>query len=208
MSSRKASRKCLLSYVVLFVTALLVMGFILVHSSIKHHLSELCRYKCGEILNKILSEAAAEAASSDRSYYHLLQDSGGRILSVEADAAALNELQSFLRSKVNEEISCNEYDNVDLTLGDLTDIAYLSGRGPEISIRYQRSGTVDTRYETGFESAGINQTRLRVSVIVSVEFTAFLPTGDESFSVSEEFVAADTVVVGDIPDYISRELPV
>ena len=205
LSSRKASKKCLLSYVLLFIAIFIIVVFVVIHQSVKHHLAELCRYKCGEILNNILSEAASEAASLDADYYRIKRDSKGRIVSVEADTAAVNKLQSFLRSRVNESISSNEYDKVTLTLGDLTDIAYFSGRGPEISIRYQRSGTADTRLKTSFEGAGINQTRFKVSIIVSVEFTAFLPTGEESLAISEEYVAADTVIVGEVPDYFARE---
>ncbi len=205
LSSRKASKKCLLSYVLLFIAIFIIVVFVVIHQSVKHHLAELCRYKCGEILNNILSEAASEAASLDADYYRIKRDSNGRIVSVEADTAAVNKLQSFLRSTVNESISSNEYDKVTLTLGDLTDIAYFSGRGPEISISYQRSGTTDTRLETSFEGAGINQTRFKVSIIVSVEFTAFLPTGEESLAISEEYVAADTVIVGEVPDYFARE---
>ena len=206
MSARKGSGKCLISYIVLFVLVFVIVMFTIIHHCINQHLSELCRYKCGEILNGILSDAASEAAEMEQEYYNVTRDAHGRIILIEADTSAVNELQSYLRKRVNERISSNEYDNVVFTLGDLTDIAYFSGKGPDISIRYQRSGTADTRFETEFETAGINQTRLKVMIIVSVEFTAFLPTGAESLVVSEEYIAADTVIIGDVPDLYSRDM--
>lgn len=208
MSARKGSRKCLISYIVLFVLVFIIAAFTIVNRCISRHLSELCRYKCSEILNNILSDAASEAACKEQSYYIVTRDSSGKIQSVEADTSAVNGLESFLRKRVNERISSDDYDEVDFTLGDLTDIACFSGRGPDICIRFQRCGTADTKYETAFETAGINQTRLKVSVLVSVEFTAFLPAGEENFTVSEEFVASDTVIVGEVPDRYPMDISV
>ncbi len=200
MSSHRASKKCLISYIILFVLVAVIVGFTLLNHRLEQHLSELCRYKCGEIVNSILADCAASAANEGSDYYIVRRDGGGRIISAEADTAALNRLQGYLRRYVNNRLSSSEYDKVTLTLGDLTDIAAFSGRGPDINIRYQQSGTADTAIETSFECQGINQTRLRVIIRVSVEFTAFLPTGEENITISNEYIAADTVIVGEIPD--------
>ena len=205
MSSRRVSKKCLASYILLFVIIIAAAGLILLHGAVKQHLAELCRYKCGEIVNNILTETARDASTGRSDYYTVRRDGTGRIISVEANTRAMNELQNALRNSVNSRLSASEYDIVSLTLGDLTDIAFFSGRGPDISIRYQQSGTADTKLLTSFESAGINQTRLRVSVLVSVEFTAFLPTGEENLTISQEYIAADTVIIGEIPEHFFQD---
>ncbi len=200
MSRHKASKKCMISYICLLVMVVLIVSFTLIHHSIKVHLAELCKYKCGEIVNNILADTSIYAASLGLDLYDITKDSDGRILSVNANSQAVNQLQGYIRRAVNERLSSKEYDKIMLTLGDLTDIAYFSGRGPDISINYQQSGTAGTKLETSFESAGINQTRFKVSIMVSVEFTAFLPTGEENITISQEYTAADTVIVGQVPE--------
>lgn len=200
MSTRRASRKCVFSYVLLFSAVLLTVLMVIFHYRVRSHLSELCRFKCSDLVNRILTDAALDAAASEGEYYRVVCDSGGRIISVKAETKALNELQSRLRKAVTESIARSDHDNITLKLGDLTDITFLSGRGPEITVPYQQSGTVDTELRTSFDSAGMNQTRLRVWIAVTVEFTAFLPTGREEMIVTQEYTAVDTVIVGEIPD--------
>ena len=201
MSVKRYSKTYVVSYIILFVIVLIIAGLTVLHHSIKEHLAELCRYKCSEIVNDIITGASESEALKNKTYYRITRDDLGRIVSVEADTALLNEAQSFLRRSVSERLSSNEYDHITVTLGDLTNITYFSGRGPDLHIRFQQSGIADTSLDTSFNSAGINQTRFLVKIRISVEFTAFLPTGQEDITVSCDYIAADTVIVGELPDY-------
>ena len=203
MSVRKPSKKCVIAYTLLVVLLFAGFGLFLFHRSLTARLSELCRFRCSEIVNRIITQCA-EGLTDGKRFYTLNTDSSGRAVSVSADTEALNRLQNELRSRLNQSLSEEHYESLSLTVGDLTDSPFLSGRGFEINVRFQQTGVADTRIESSFISAGINQTRMTVMLTVSVEFKALLPSKSESITVTEQIIVADELIVGDVPDFYSE----
>lgn len=185
---------------ILFGVILLLALTIIMYHKIRLHICELCRYKCAEIVNRMITDVVSEIGDRDNTYYRIEYDDQGKIVSALADSQALNRLQNDLRAGLNERLSQNGYDSVTLTVGDISDIEIFSGKGAELSFGFQQTGKVDTELLSSFDSAGINQTRFRASVRITVEFRAMLPSGSEVITVEQEYVAADAVIVGEIPD--------
>lgn len=199
MSAARPSRRCKASYIILLAVLLLTAAAILLHLRIKRQITELCRYKCAEAVNRMITETVSELPPPDSSYYRIKYDSSGKIVSASADSASLNELQNRIRAGLNTKLSSAAYDTMTVALGDLTEIELFSGRGPELSIGFQQSGLVSTELVSSFEHAGIDQTRFRASVLITVEFKALLPSGSEVITVEHEYIAADVLVVGEVP---------
>ncbi|MBR6045209.1 MAG: sporulation protein YunB [Ruminococcus sp.] len=199
MSAKRPSFRCRLSYIALFVILLLAGLLLIIHHSVREHISELCSCKCAEAVNGMICEVISGLGVQSCPFYTLEYDSEGKISSAQADTAALNDVQNRIRSELNSRLAEAEYNSVTVTLGDLTDIEFLSGRGAELTFGFQQTGRVDTETRTHFESAGINQTRFRASILVTVSFKVLLPGGSESIDVTDEYVLTDTLIVGEVP---------
>lgn len=203
MSAKKPSKLCKASYLLLAVIILLLAAAYLFNKSVSSHLRELCRYKCSEVVNRMLTECIKDAVNGEKYYIADISEDGS-IRGLSADTSKLNTLQNSVRAALTDRLSADRYEKITITVGDLTDSPFLSGKGSEITVKFQQSGVADTDIKTEFTSAGINQTRVTVSVVASVEFIALLPSGNEKIVVSEELIAADEIIVGKTPAILAE----
>jgi hypothetical protein len=74
------------------------------------------------------------------------------------------------------------------------------GRGPKVPIKiiYLTSSSVD--FKNSIASAGINQTKLQLSLEITVDVDVLIPWSTKSSSIVTDVLVADTVVVGKVPD--------
>ena len=200
MSARKPTGKCVFSYVLLLTVIIIAVLVLFIHKTIMTHINELIRYKCSELVNNMIYETISELGDQGE-LYRIIRDEKGSINSVCADTDKLNILQNELRNGLNRRLASDRYNELVITLGDLTDITYFSGRGFELHIGFQQTGAANTEIVTEFTSAGVNQTRFKASIIISAEFKALSPYGNDPITVTQEYVAADEVIVGAVPSF-------
>ena len=60
-------------------------------------------------------------------------------------------------------------------------------------------GTVSVNFVTEFESAGINQTRHRISLEATASVQIVIPTGAAPVRVSASLPVAESILVGEVP---------
>ena len=60
-------------------------------------------------------------------------------------------------------------------------------------------GTVKTAFVTEFESAGINQTRHKISLEATASVRIVLPSGARTVSVRASALMAESILIGDVP---------
>lgn len=155
--------------------------------------------------NKIISETVADYISENNYTYSdfavVLYDNSGRTASVEALSENINRVQSELTSEINNNLSENGEASAKISLGSLSGSYLLSGRGPEVKIKICPVGDASVKLRSSFDSAGINQTRHRIYAEISADFISSIPL--YSFETEENFelLLAETIIVGDVPDY-------
>lgn len=156
----------------------------------------------------LLSEAAAqamEAAFSDGGFdtdgiVTLSRASDGTVTSVETAPGAITKLSSAFQSKLRETLS--ERGKVTIPSGNLTGSAFLSGRGFPISFKTVLSYAAVTNIRSEFVSVGINQTLHRVILETRAAVTVLLPGRNVTREIVGSFPAAETVIVGRVPDVV------
>lgn len=155
--------------------------------------------------NKIISETIADYISENNYTYSdfavVLYDNSGRTASIEALSENINRVQSELTSEINNNLSENGKASARISLGSLSGSYLLSGRGPEVKIKICPAGDASVKLKSSFDSAGINQTRHRIYAEISADFISSIPL--YSFETEENFelLLAETIIVGDVPEY-------
>ena len=61
------------------------------------------------------------------------------------------------------------------------------------------SAVPDIELLSTFESLGFNQSRHEILLRITADVTVYLPPRSSAFSVTQDYVIAQTVIIGDIP---------
>lgn len=127
------------------------------------------------------------------------KDDNGRIALVQADTAELNRLSSQMVTNCNEKLKELQDLGVDVPLGFITNNSVYHRMGPDIKVRMTQVGNITTKYESVFESAGINQTRHKIYLNVSVNLRVVVPLNSRDIEVCSQIPISETIIVGDTP---------
>ena len=128
-----------------------------------------------------------------------------RLISLEKDnegrnMAEFNRLQSAVLADVLQRLSEVSTRELAIPLGSLTGSPLLAGRGPLLHIKMQSVGSSSAHFENAFASAGINQTRHEIRLVVDVYVSVLLPGFSTVTKVTNRCAVAETVIVGSVPD--------
>lgn len=165
-------------------------------------------YQCEQIADRAVSRAICAHMTDAREYsaslVSFVYDENGKICALQADSIGINRLKAMITEFINAELSAAEAETVAVSLGTLTGISYLYGRGDDLTFSVKPIGAAQTRLRSTFEGAGINQTIHSVVLEVSTVISPLIPGLTESIAVTTEFVLAQTVLVGEVPDTFSN----
>ena len=128
----------------------------------------------------------------------ITRDEAGEITALSADMARLNLLRAELSAHLLERLEDSQLE-LTIPVGSLLPLEPTWARGPELHLRALALGTASAEFESEFTSAGINQTRHRLWLELSVPVTVLLPGGGEEVAVDSRLCVAETVIVGQVP---------
>ena len=128
----------------------------------------------------------------------ITRNESGEITALSADMARLNLLRAELSAHLLERLEDSQLE-LTVPVGSLLPLEPTWARGPELHLRALALGTASAEFESEFTSAGINQTRHRLWLELSVPVTVLLPGGGEELTVDSRLCVAETVIVGQVP---------
>ena len=128
----------------------------------------------------------------------ITRNEAGEITALSADMARLNLLRAELSAHLLERLEDSQLE-LTVPVGSLLPFEPTWARGPDLHLRALALGTASAEFESEFTSAGINQTRHRLWLELSVPVTVLLPGGGEELTVDSRLCVAETVIVGQVP---------
>lgn len=145
-----------------------------------------------------VNQAVKEALEDRDSFVQVERSEGGEPIAVHTDTAALNQLRTQVLSKLEETL--NGSVTVKVPVGSLTGIALLNGHGFPVPLTLRLEASADLSFQTEFESAGINQSCHRVTMLVMVQAYSQSNRFETRTQVETSTVLAETVLVGSVPE--------
>ncbi|MGM9573828.1 MAG: sporulation protein YunB [Hominicoprocola sp.] len=171
---------------------------------LKPILTSLATTRVSNTVNGIVGAAVNETIYSGGVDYDQLisfeKDNEGKITAVKSNMAEFNRLQSAILVDILEKLSEVSTKDLSIPVGTLTGSPLLAGRGPLIRVRMQSVGSSSAHFENAFTSAGINQTKHQIYLVVDVYVSILLPGFSTVTKVSSTYTVAETVIVGSVPD--------
>jgi len=157
------------------------------------------RAKAAEIVNRAIINEYSNQFNYDE-VIRVDKDSEGNIVMLKADTLKMNKIASDVALEAQRELNKLGDVGIKVPIGYITRNNILSYYGPEITIKMQPIGIVETKYSSEFESAGINQTRHKIYVKVKTTVRVMIPLKSNDVEVSSEVPIAETIIVGKIPN--------
>lgn len=193
------------------LVGLLVLALVWVESRMAPVAETLAYYEGKALTQEIISqqvqqelERTENGVSPYAGMVQLTRNEQGEVTSLQLDALAANRLKTRVTSGVLQELGRLGEQKVTVPLGAVLGSHLFYHFGPEIPLLLEPSGYVESRFENRFSQAGINQTLHQVVLVVQTSITAVLPGQRASAQVESEFILAQTVIAGTVPEFYAQ----
>ena len=166
----------------------------------------LAKARATEIINSAVLDVFSGIESEE--YVNIIKKDTGEISFISADSVKMNKLKAIISQAVLEKTDLNESFYIHIPVGSLTKYPVLQGVGYRIPVKVSLDGVTKTEFEEQFTSAGINQVKNRIYVIVSARISIISSFMTISEEVSTQIPLSETIVIGDVPEYYGDKLGV
>lgn len=188
-------------------SAVILLGFAgILQLMIRPNIINVCEYNSKAVTISLIDDAINERLvelGNDADYGNLVKlsyTSDGKVASIESNTKLINRIKNDMLTEINDRLMKGETENVDLTVGTLSGIPLFHGSGPTVRMEVEPKGYADAVFISEFTDAGLNQTLHRMIMRTTVSVTAFIPMYSVETKVSGDFLIAETVIVGNVPE--------
>lgn len=192
------------AFLFLVIIILLVTALVKMDKAVRPIAAQQAEHFSKLTANKIISEKVSDYLDENRYTYSdfaaVLYDEAGKAVSIEAVTYNINKVQSELSLLINKEFAKSCDTSAEIPLGSLTDSYLLAGKGPRVRLRICPAREAQVQLTSSFISAGLNQTCHRISVVVTADINSSIPLYSFSTEVSFEFLLAENIIVGEVPE--------
>ena len=150
-----------------------------------------------EVINTESSKILKNVTAED--LVKIEKDEEKNIKLLKINTVKINMLASDIAYNIQQELYKIENNKINIPIGSITGLKYLSGFGPKIGIRIYPIGSVITDFKSEFESAGINQTIHRLYLDVTCKVTIVTPYDKIEADILNQVLMTELVIVGNIP---------
>ena len=204
-SWRKAQRAL---YLILICLALVLYLIYWCDRKMRPVILRTLQYECRQLAYNTFTEAAdacaEQVAGHYRQLYSFRYDPEGNVEAVIVDAYAANYIQTALNAEVTKRLRANETVPLEISIGSLSGVQYLMGRGPNLKLSISPESYIDTEIYNSVESAGINQTKLSLYVRFTMNLCVSASGYSTTVQVTNDQYLGEVLILGDIPQaYVS-----
>ena len=185
---------------VLFLSGILLLVDIRVRPIIEKTASYQSKVLATRIINEAVYSELEDESINYGDLVTVIYNSDNSISSIESNMVNINRIKARITKSVNDELSGLDEHDLSISLGTASGFEMFYNLGPVIPIKVQPEGYVEAILISSFESAGINQTLHRIIVEIKTDISAIIPGYTSSATVETQFVMAETIIVGNVPN--------
>lgn len=149
-------------------------------------------------VNAVIAEIMRNGQYDGDYFVTFEKGESGEVAAISCNMARINALSAEILDRVVGATE-NYTATVQIPLGNLTGMNLLMGRGPKVPVEIVTLTSSRVEFNNGIVTAGINQTKHQVTLVIKVDIDILVPWGSESTQVTTEVLIADTVIVGQVP---------
>ena len=202
-TKRKNYRFIKIIFVIISIIVLLNILVVFFDKRVLPSVIEISKIMAKTQTLNIINEKSMEILNDNFNYNEMIKiqkDNEGNINLIQADTVKLNYIEAKLSTECNKALDDMQENTIEVPLGWTSNRSIFYRFGPNIKMHIEPIGSMVTSYESKFESAGINQTRHKIYLNVSVQIRMKLPISDQETTVETQVPVSDTIIVGKIPN--------
>ncbi|MBQ8556759.1 MAG: sporulation protein YunB [Clostridia bacterium] len=193
------------AFLCLMACAVLIAGGVLcLERNLTRVVLSLAQAQARAMAIQVLNEAAAELLATGNVTYDSLmvvsKDESGQVRLIQANAPEMNRLASQVSLMAQAKLADMQGQAVSVPLGSALGLTLFAGSGPGIRVGILPVGSVHAEFHTDFQTAGINQTRHRISLTLTAQVQLVIPTGAQQAEAVTQVAMAESIIVGEVPD--------
>ena len=163
----------------------------------------LSEEKVRSIATNIISETVNDVLEREGVKYddltNIIYSSSDTVEMIEVNTIETNRIIRLITKDVQDKFDNLGNKSVGVALGTFTGIPFLYGLGPEVAIQLVPIGTITTKINSNFSSAGINQTLHRLNFVVNAGVGMILPAQTQNFNTQLEVLICENLIIGKVP---------
>ncbi|MBO5773744.1 MAG: sporulation protein YunB [Clostridia bacterium] len=133
-------------------------------------------------------------------FYEYEKNKDGEIVLVRSNTASINAMNVYAQKEIQNSINSLKNDKISIPAGAFTGSSWLADKGDGIELNVLPVGAVETKLNSYFYHEGLNQTIHRLVLKVTTTVKVIVPVKAEDVSVSLEFLLAEDLIQGRVPD--------
>ena len=127
-------------------------------------------------------------------------DANGDLISIKINATRVNAVMQRSVQKTQNGLSDMISSGVNIPVGSVSGITFLSGKGPNLNVAVIPVGAVDARLRSEFSEIGINQTIHKIYLSLDSTIKIIIPGAGNTIKSSSEVLLVESVIIGKVPD--------
>ncbi|MBR2718225.1 MAG: sporulation protein YunB [Clostridia bacterium] len=202
MSASCGKKRRLLLFTLVLLLAL-VLGWAVLDGNLTRVVLSLADARARSLAVQVLNAAVEETIASGVSYDQLMNVTAGpdgSVRLIQANTAEMNRLASRVTLLAQKKLEELEDQTISVPLGSALGLTIFAGSGPKIPVQILPVGAVTPRFDTEFQTAGINQTRHKLLLTLTATVRLVIPTGASVMEASTQMAVAESIIVGQVPD--------
>jgi len=200
---RLTKKQRLLITAVIFAVVVLAL-YVSFNANIQPVIIEMAKNQTHDIVTTSVHNAIDEKLTDGSLDYEdlitLQKDDDGNITALTSDISKINTLQAEIVSEVISSVSEMGAADLKIPIGNIIGGNLMSGRGPGIPIKIISLPTSSAEFDSEFMAAGINQTKHRIVLHITVDVNILVPGKNTSTQIVTDVLIAETIIVGTVPD--------
>ncbi len=157
-----------------------------------------------------VNEAVLQTIEGGASYDDLVtveRNEAGDIVAITSNVLQINRIARTTAQLSLQTLERESAAGIDIPLGAFTGVEAWAGLGPSVHLDIIPVATVECRFSSDFQQAGINQTRHAVYLEITADVAIVLPSDTVSVSSMTQVLLCESVLVGDVPDvYLQADI--
>lgn len=181
----------------------LLLGWWYLNGNLTRVILSLADARARSLAVQVLNEAVEETLATGVKYDQLMLVStgeDGNVRLIQANTAEMNRLASHVTLLAQQKLEQLEQQAISVPLGSALGLPILAGAGPRLQVQILPVGAVIPRFDTEFQTAGINQTRHKVLLTLTATVRLVIPTGSSTLQATTQMAVAESIIVGQVPE--------
>lgn len=193
---------------ILLVLTVLALSFATVFFGVRARpiVIENAKERADAVISNCICDGVEEVLGKDEfqssKFISVSYNDNGDVKTVSCDTVLMNNLMLEANNAVENKIGGDCSGTIKIRAGSLLGFASTQNVGPQLIYRYDLSTNVNCELISEFTSCGINQTKHRIILKITVCTSILAKWRPDSFDVVCEFPVSETLIVGNVPSAV------